>query len=139
MQIEEPFGNPEYGTGDASYRAAGEEEGIRHLVDDFYDAMDSLPEVSVIRSMHPENLEVARDKLARFLCGWLGGPRLYAEKYGAIHIPKAHAHLPIGASERDQWMLCMRHALSRQDYPDAFKTYLLTQLLVPAERCRNQE
>lgn len=138
MQIEEPSGKPQYGVGDASFQAAGEEAGIRRLVDAFYDAMESLPEAAVIRAMHPQDLTMARDKLARFLCGWLGGPKLYAEKYGSIHIPKAHGHLPIGIDERDQWMLCMRHALRRQPYADDFKAYLLEQLFVPAERCRNQ-
>lgn len=138
MHIQEPAEKPQYGVGDASFQAAGGEAGIRKLVDDFYDAMENLPEAAVIRAMHPQDLGIARDKLARFLCGWLGGPKLYAEKYGAIHIPKAHGHLPIGSAERDQWLLCMQHALSRQSYSDDFKTYLLTQLFVPAERCRNQ-
>jgi hemoglobin len=39
--------------------------------------MNELPEAGVIRKMHPDNLEVSVDKLARFLCGWLGGPKLY--------------------------------------------------------------
>lgn len=139
MEIQELTGKPQYGVGDASFQAAGGEEGIRKLVDAFYDAMETLPEVAVIRHMHPQSLDMARDKLARFLCGWLGGPKLYAEKYGAIHIPKAHSHLPIGSSERDEWMLCMQHALAQQDYADDFKVYLLTQLFVPAERCRNKQ
>jgi hemoglobin len=138
MQIQEPSAKPQYGVGDASFQAAGGEAGIRQWVDDFYQAMETLPEVAVIRAMHPQNLDMARDKLARFLCGWLGGPRLYAEKYGSIHIPGAHSHLPIGTSERDQWMLCMQHALAKQNYADDFKHYLMVQLLVPAERCRTR-
>ncbi|MGE0826887.1 MAG: group II truncated hemoglobin [Candidatus Binatia bacterium] len=132
-------GSPRYGEGDASFQAAGGEAGIRRLVDDFYDYMDTLPDARDIRAMHPSDLTVSRDKLARFLCGWLGGPKLFREKYGPITIPKAHAHLPIGAAERDAWLLCMKKAISRQPYNPEFKHYLFTQLTIPAERVRNRE
>ena len=125
-----------YGTEDASYKAAGEYEGIKALCDAFYDAMEVLPVAARIRAMHPQDLTESRDKLTRFLCGWLGGPRLYREKYGPIAIPAAHAHLPIGEAERDAWLACMAEALKTQDYAADFKDYLLTQLFVPAERCR---
>ena len=128
-----------YGAEDASYQAAGGEVGIRQLVDDFYDAMDQLPVAAKIRAMHPADLSSTLDKLARFLCGWLGGPKLYAEKYGSIHIPQAHARFAIGPEERDAWLLCMAEALKRQPYAPAFKRYLLEQLYVPAERSRNQD
>ena len=130
---------PPYGVGDASFRAAGGERGIRRLVDDFYDQMDSLPEASTIRAMHPADLEVSHDKLARFLCGWLGGPKLFQQKYGPITIPRAHSHLPIGRTERDTWLLCMSKALEQQPYSSDFKKYLLGQLAIPAERCRTRE
>lgn len=130
---------PQYGVGDASYQAAGGEAGIRKLVDDFYDVMDQHPSATKIRNMHPKNLTVSRDKLARFLCGWLGGPRLYAEKYGPIQIPQVHSHLEIGTDERDAWLFCMQEALNKQPYVAEFKKYLLEQLYVPAERSRNRE
>ncbi len=130
---------PPYGVGDASYQAAGGEAGIKRLVDDFYDAMECLPEAAKIRNMHPADLTVSRDKLTRFLCGWLGGPKLFAEKYGPINIPQAHVHLEIGPSERDAWLLCMQEALKKQPYATNFKEYLMAQLYVPAERSRNRE
>ncbi|MBL4868954.1 MAG: group II truncated hemoglobin [Pseudomonadales bacterium] len=130
---------PIYGVDDASYQAAGQEPGIRVLVDDFYHVMSTLPEARKIREMHPEDLEEARDKLARFLCGWLGGPKLFQGKYGPIRIPKAHRHLEIGLAERDAWLLCMEEALKQQPYADSFKKYLLEQLYVPAEGSRNKE
>jgi hemoglobin len=125
-----------YGVGDASFRAAGGEEGIRRLVEDFYRLMDSLPEARRIRAMHPPDLEESIDKLARFLCGWLGGPKRYQEKYGRIALPHAHAHLPIDADDRDAWLLCMDRALALQPFADDFKAYLIEQLAVPAERIR---
>jgi len=123
-----------YGTGDASFRAAGGEAGVARLVDDFYDEMERAPEARGIRAMHPADLTESRDKLARFLCGWLGGPRRYAEKYGTISIPGAHAHLAIGEAQRDAWLLCMERAIAKQGYAPAFAAYLLAQLRFPAQR-----
>ena len=78
---------PAYGTGDATYQAAGGEAGIRALVDSFYDIMESDPAYREIHAWHPADGQLSRDKLARFLCAWTGGPRLYREKYGPISIP----------------------------------------------------
>ena len=122
-----------YGVEDASFQAAGGELGIRKLVDDFYDVMDRAEHARTIRRMHPADLNVSRDKLARFLCGWLGGPRRFREKYGPISIPSAHAHFVIGTGERDAWLACMEEAIAKQAYAEDFATYLLTQLRVPAE------
>ena len=123
-----------YGVDDSSFLTAGGEDGIRHLVDDFYDIMDHHDAAKRIRRMHPADLAVSRDKLARFLCGWLGGPKRYREKYGPISIPNDHAHLPIDAAERDAWLLCMEQAIAQQGFQGDFAVYLLEQLRVPAER-----
>ncbi len=124
----------EYGQGDSSFRAAGGREGVFALVDAFYRIMDEIPEARTIRRMHPRDLSESRDKLARFLCGWLNGPPLFAERYGPIRIPSAHAHLRVGPAERDAWLLCMERAIAEQDYPPDFARYLLGALRVPAER-----
>ena len=128
----------EYGDGNGvnSYRAAGELAGITRLVDAFYANMDDFPEARVIRNMHPEDLTESRNKLTYFLCGVLGGPRLYIDQYGGINLPDFHRKFPIGAEERDAWMLCMQHAIAAQPYEASFKEYLLARLSIPAERIR---
>jgi hemoglobin len=118
------------------YQAAGELAGITRLVDQFYTCMDTLPEAEVIRTMHPPDLTESRRKLTYFLCGWLGGPRLFQQHYGPISIPGAHKRFPIGYEERDAWLLCTQRALAVQPYSDQFKDYLLTALSIPAERVR---
>lgn len=125
-----------YGDGDATFRACGGEAGLQQLVEDFYAEMDRLPEARRIRALHPPDLTTSIDKLARFLCGWTGGPKRYSEKYGPIKIPIFHQHLPVGEAERDAWLLCMERALAAQPYPDDLKRYMLEQLFVPAERIR---
>jgi hemoglobin len=126
----------EYGTGMNLYRAAGELAGVTSLVDAFYSNMDTFPEACVIRKMHPEDLTEARKKLTYFLCGVLGGPRLYIDHYGPVNFPDFHRKFPIGTEERDAWMLCMQHAIAIQPYEISFKEFLLARLWVPAERIR---
>ena len=128
----------EYREGDNQFRIAGGVEGITKLVNDFYDIMETLPEARKVLFMHPTDLTESRDKLARFLCGYLDGPDLYEEKYGSIHLAPAHAHLAIGTAEKEVWLLCMTKALEKQAYPEAFKEFLLKRLSVPAENCRNR-
>lgn len=127
-----------YGQGDTSFRAAGSEAGLRQLVDTFFDRMGSDQRFATIYALHPEDKEISRDKLARFLCGWLGGPKLYNEKYGAIGIPRVHAHLAIATAERDQWLTCMQESVAEQPFAEDFKIYLMEQLFVPAEAVRRR-
>ena len=130
------FKTCEYGVGSNSYLMAGELLGIIRLVDEFYKKMDELAESKKIRDMHSVDLTESKQKLAYFLSGWLGGPKLYAEHYGSINIPLAHKHLSIGAEESDAWLLCMQEAINTQPYEAAFKTYLMKQLRVPVEKTR---
>ncbi len=127
-----------YREGDTQYQIAGGTEGITQLANAFYDQMETLPEAKKILHLHPTDLTESRDKLSRFLCGYLNGPNLYKEKYGAIALAPAHAHLPIGTPEMNTWLLCMEKALEQQPYPQAFKDFLLKRLAIPADRCRNQ-
>lgn len=123
-----------FGEGDASLQAMGGEAGVAALVDRFYDLMDTLPEAAPIRAMHASDLSLAKEKLTVFLVGWLGGPKRYAARWGQIRIPAAHARLPIGAAERDQWLLCMDGALAQMDVTPAFAAYFRAQIRVPADR-----
>ena len=111
-----------YGIKDASFRAAGGEAGIRELVDRFFERMATDSRFATIYEMHPDDIDLSRDKLARFLCGWLGGPKLFQERYGPISIPKAHGHLPVSSAERDQWLTCMQESIDEQPYKADFKT-----------------
>ena len=91
-----------------------------------------------IWDMHPDDKEISRDKLHRFLCGWLGGPKLYREKYGSIGIPRVHAHLDVREAERDQWLTCMQESVDEQPWDDSFKEYLMGAFWVPAEAVRRR-
>ena len=131
-----PADEQENDTRTTPYQEAGELEGITRLVDEFYANMDTLPEAEIIRTMHPEDLTESRKKLTYFLCGWLGGPRLFQQHYGPISIPGFHKQFPIGYEERDAWLLCMQRAITVQPYNPQFKDYLFAALNIPAERVR---
>ena len=123
-----------YGTNDNSYRAAGCIEGLTRLANAFYHHMNTRSDAKSIRDMHISDLAESSKKLAFFLSGWLGGPKLYSENYGPIAIPRAHSHLPIGRNESDAWIRCMQLAIDEQPYSPDFKVYLIEQLRVPASR-----
>jgi hemoglobin len=90
----------------------GGESAVRALVDRFYDLMDLDPAYAGMRALHPITLDGSRDKLFWYLCGWLGGPNHYIERFGHPMLRARHLPYAIGNAERDQWMACMTQALS---------------------------
>lgn len=93
------------------FEQLGGEAGVRALVDRFYDLMDLEPAYAGIRRLHPQDIDDSRDKLFWFLCGWLGGPNHYIERFGHPRLRARHLPYAIGIAERDQWMACMMSAM----------------------------
>ena len=120
------------------YETLGGEEKVRELVDRFYDLMDTLPEARTIRELHANNLRSSREKLFLFLSGWLGGPPLYAERYGHPRLRKRHLPFAIGEAERDQWMRCMRQAMVDVGVEDGLRRRLDAAFYQVADFMRNQ-
>ena len=120
-----------------AFKMLGGVEGVRALANCFYDTMDSMPEARRIRKMHPLNLETTCENFTLFLCGWLGGPSLYKEKYGSLDLTGLHALLKINEPERDMWLLCMEQAIEKQNIEDDLKKYLTARFRVPAEKIHN--
>ena len=121
------------------YDVIGREPALRSLVDRFYFYMDILPEASSIRAMHQANLASAKDKLFKFLSGWLGGPNLFIEEFGHPMLRMRHFPFKIGASERDQWMLCMNKALDETPMDPRLHHNIQTALQQLATHMINQE
>lgn len=121
------------------YQLLGGEDGVRRLCEAFYDCMEQLPEAADIRRMHGEDLSGIRQKLFEFLSGWLGGPHLYAQKYGSICMTGPHRPFAIGPKERDQWLLCMDRALEQVGASEEVKTMLKQPLQAIADMIRNRE
>lgn len=120
------------------YELLGREDGIRKLVDRFYDLMDSSPEAATIRAMHAKSLKVSREKLWLFLVGWTGGPQLYVERYGHPRLRMRHLPFPIGVRERDEWLWCMDQALDEHDLPEFAREFLRQRFYALADHMRNR-
>ncbi len=120
------------------YETIGGEAKVRELVERFYELMETLPEAEGIRRMHPD-MARAREKLFMFLSGWLGGPQLYMEKYGHPRLRQRHMPFPIGESERDQWMLCMRRAMEDVGLEPELRRALEEAFFKTADFMRNQQ
>ncbi len=119
------------------YQALGE-DGIRALTNAFYDLMDELPEAAEIRAMHARDLSPMKDKLAEYLIGWMGGPPVYAEKYGSVCMTEPHEPYAIGPRERDQWLLCMNRALEQLEVEQEVRDMLKDPLYRVADAVRNR-
>ena len=120
------------------YELIGGEDGVRRLVDRFYDYMDSDPEAAEIRKLHAKDLRVSREKLFLFLSGWLGGPNLYVEKHGHPMLRRRHLPFAIGIRERDQWLHCMRRALADSELDQTQRDRLLQAFAATADHMRNK-
>lgn len=120
------------------YDQLGGAMAVARLTDRFYELMDTLPQAAAVRAMHPGDLRTSRDKLYEFLCGWLGGPPLYEQKYGHPRLRARHLPFAIDEAARDQWLLCMRQAIAEQDWNEDLKTRLANALARTADFMRNQ-
>jgi len=120
------------------YQLLGE-DGIQRLVNTFYDIMDSLPEAAGVRAMHANDLSTMKIKLAEYLTGWMGGPPVYAQKYGSVCMTSPHEFYHIGPDERDQWLLCMDKALEQTGASEELVAMLKMPLFRIADAIRNRE
>jgi hemoglobin len=120
------------------FALVGGESGVRSLVDRFYDLMDLEPGYAGIRALHPSTLEGSRDKLFWYLCGWLGGPNHYIERFGHPRLRARHLPYAIGISERDQWMACMKQAMHECELQPTLGERLAEAFFGTADWMRNR-
>ena len=116
----------------------GGEIAVRALVDRFYDLMDLEAGYADLRATHGTTLDDARNKLFWFLCGWLGGPNHYIERFGHPRLRARHLPFAIGVRERDQWLACMDQAMTECGVPPGLHQPLMQSLSGTADWMRNQ-
>ncbi|MDU7588891.1 MAG: group II truncated hemoglobin [Acidovorax sp.] len=120
------------------YEWLGGEPAVRQLVDRFYDLMDLEPAYTALRAAHGSTLDDARDKLFWFLCGWLGGPDHYQERFGHPRLRARHLPFSIGIKERDQWVACMDQAMAETQVPPDLRARLNQSFMNTADWMRNR-
>ena len=121
-----------------AFDALGGESAVRALVDRFYDLMDLEADYAGIRALHPPELDSSRDKLFWFLCGWLGGPSHYVERFGHPRLRARHLPFAIGIRDRDQWLTCMAQAMRELDIDPALSERLSEAFHGTADWMRNR-
>ena len=119
------------------YEWIGGETKVRALVDRFYDLMDLEAKYAQLRAAHGTELERARQNLFWFLCGWLGGPQHYTDRFGHPRLRMRHMPFQIGTVERDQWLACMDQAMGEVGVPPDLRTRLRESFFQTADWMRN--
>lgn len=115
----------------------GGEAQVQALVDRFYDLMDLELGYQELRAVHGSDLIDARQKLFWFLCGWLGGPNHYIERFGHPRLRARHMPFKIGLVERDQWLACMDQAMGEVGVDEALRAKLREAFFGTADWMRN--
>jgi len=123
------------------YDRLGGAEGVRRLVETFYDLVETAPEGAPLVALHNLGNGIPHSRHAQFLflSGFLGGPQLYAEQFHHSNVRKMHEHLQIGPVESQSWLICMDMALTKTIEDKALHRQLMqtftrvaTALLTPA-------
>lgn len=122
----------------SAFVLVGGEAAVRGLVDRFYDLMDLDAGFVTLRALHPRTLDGSRDKLFWFLCGWLGGPQQYVERFGHPMLRARHMPFSIGIVERDQWLACMSQAMTELNFDPQLAHRLSESFFGTADWMRNR-
>jgi hemoglobin len=130
MQIQEPNTR-------SAFDLIGGEAVIRSMVDRFYDLMELEPRYVELRAVHGNTLTDARNKLFWFLCGWMGGPQHYTDRFGHPRLRARHLPFKIGILERDQWLACMDQAMGEVQVDAELRTRLNASFFQTADWMRN--
>jgi hemoglobin len=115
----------------------GGEPKVHALVERFYDLMDLEPKYAELRAAHGTHLERARQNLFWFLCGWLGGPQHYTDRFGHPRLRARHMPFKIGIIERDQWLQCMDQAMGEVGIDAELRRRLKDSFFQTADWMRN--
>lgn len=123
------------------YDLVGGENGLRNLVETFYDIVELEPEGRVLHVLHLRGHGVAHSRIEQlnFLSGFLGGPKLYVQKYGHSDVRQMHEHVEIDAEAKDAWLNCMSIAIDRVGLPADIKARLMAPFTRVASMLVNRE
>lgn len=99
-------------------------EGVRAVVERFYDLMQDDPRYAALRAMHAEDLFPVRVSLTQFLSAWLGGPRDWFEARPGTCIMSMHRAMGITSETAAQWVEAMSRAMAEARVEKALGTQM---------------
>jgi hemoglobin len=106
-----PTGPPQGpGPNSAIYRIMGEANIFRMILDLYKEL-----EKSEVRPLFPADMKEASEKSAAFFVSILGGPPLYAQKYGPPRMRARHIPFEIDEHARQIWLGCFDRVLEGAD------------------------
>ena len=123
------------------YDRVGGENGLRTLVETFYDIVEFEAEGRGLHLLHLRGHGVAHSRIEQFnfLSGFLGGPRLYVERHGHSDVRQMHVHVEIDAEARDAWLTCMSMAIDRVGLSADVKRDLMANFTRVAFQLKNKD
>ena len=123
------------------YNRVGGEEGLRKLIETFYDIIEFEPLGRNLHILHLKGHGVTHSRIEQFnfLSGFFGGPQLYIEKYKHSNVRQMHVHVEIDAAARDSWLECMLVAIDRVGLPADVKDDLMTHFTRVAFQLKNKD
>jgi hemoglobin len=116
------------------YDEIGGDEGVRRLVEAFYDIVETDPEGEPVRRLHLGRFGMNHVRQAQFefLCGFLGGPKYYVQRMGSSNLRAMHEHLSFGSAEGRAWLACMDRAIDA-GVPPPVRAPLMRAFRISAE------
>jgi hemoglobin len=106
-----PSGPPQgRGPDSAIYRIMGEANIFRMILDLYKEL-----EKSEVRPLFPADMEKASEKSAAFFISIMGGPPLYAQRYGPPRMRARHIPFEIDERARQIWLGCFGRVLEGAD------------------------
>ena len=85
------------------------EANITRMIADLYIELEASP----IRAMFGPDMAQGAARSAAFFVGLLGGPPLYAERYGNPMMRARHMPFAIDLAARAEWLACFERVLGR--------------------------
>jgi hemoglobin len=124
------------------FDALGGSDGVRRLVERFYDHMgEHEPALARLHQVDERGhvARAARDRFALFLIGWLGGPQDYVATHGHPRLRMRHATVIINVAMRDAWLRSMRAAMDGEGLVGPLRQFLEQRFAEVADFLRNAE
>jgi len=116
------------------YEAIGEEK-IKELTRYFY---EGVTKNEALRSIYPEDLAPAEERLYLFLLQVFGGPTTYSQERGHPRLRMRHLQWTIDDNMRNHWLNNMLNALDRIDIDQNIKELMMGYFVKVANHMINQ-